>query len=103
MTQTEFLYLVRPVRPAMLVDGMTSAEETAVEAHLNYLKSLAETGTVRLAGRTLEDDQAFGIVVFSASSQDEAQRLVDEDPAVAQNVMMAELFSFRIAVESQPR
>ena len=99
MERVEFLYLVRPARPAMLTDGMSEFEETAVTDHFNYLKDLAEVGTVRLAGRTLENATAFGIVVFTAASRDHAQRLVDGDPAVARGVMTAELFAFRTAVD----
>ncbi len=100
MDNSDYLCVVRPTRPEMLSDGMTEVEKNAVAAHFEYLQGLAETGVVRLAGRTLESgQQTFGIVVFTAASETEAQRLVDEDPAVREGVMNAELFSFRIAVD----
>lgn len=101
MDTSDFLYLIRPTRPEMLSDGMTEAEESAVAAHFTYLKTLADKGIVRLAGRTQETgERAFGIIVFKAASPAAAQRLVDEDPAVMRTVMSAELFPFRVAVES---
>ena len=101
MDRSDFLYVIRPTRPEMLSGGMTEVEETAIAAHFGYLKSLADKGTVRLAGRTQETgERTFGIIVFKATSQAEAQRLVDEDPAVMRGVMTAELFPFRVAVES---
>ena len=99
MDKSEFLYLVRPTRPAMLTDGMTAAEESTLAAHFAYLRQLADQGIVRLAGRTQETGaQTFGIVVLRADTVDDAQRLVDADPAVAHRVMTAELFPFRIAI-----
>ena len=101
MDTSEFLYLIRPTRPEMLTGVMTEAEETAIAAHFAYLKGLADNGIVRLAGRTQETgERAFGIIVFTATSQAAARKLVDEDPAVIGQVMTAELFPFRVAVES---
>ncbi len=101
MDTSEYLYVIRPTRPEMLTGGMTEAEETTIAAHFAYLKSLADKRIVRLAGRTQETgERAFGIIVFTAASPVEAQGLVDEDPAVIRGVMTAELFPFRVAVES---
>ena len=99
METAEFIYVIRPTRPAMLTDRMTAAEADAVAAHLAYLKGLATQGVVRLAGRTQETGaRTFGIIVFKAATLEAAQRLVDDDPAVARGVMTAELFPFRVAV-----
>ncbi|HJM50719.1 MAG TPA: YciI family protein [Alphaproteobacteria bacterium] len=100
MDESHYIYVVRPTRPEMLSDGMTDLEQDTVAAHFDYLKVLADKGVVRMAGRTLEfGKQAFGIVVFMAASEAEAQRLVDDDPAVREGVMTAELSLFRIAID----
>ncbi len=99
---TEYLYRIQPTRAEMLSDGGTARENEIVQAHFDYLEALVAVGTVTLAGRTLNTDPtAFGIVLFSA---DEAsvQSIVDNDPAVAQGVMRAELFPFRTALRSAP-
>ena len=99
MENSDYLYVVRPTRPEMLSDGMTEVEQNAVAEHFAYLQGLAESGVVRLAGRTLETGaQTFGLVVFTAASEIEAQKRVDQDPALRAGVMTAELFPFRIAV-----
>lgn len=100
MENSDFLYLIRPTRPEMLTERMTEAEADAVAAHFEYLQGLADGGVVRLAGRTLETGaRTFGLVVFTAASETEARRLVDQDPAVRERVMTAELFPFKIAID----
>lgn len=95
---THYLYRIQPTRVEMLHQA-TAEEAAAVEAHFNYLKKLTGQGVVVLAGRTLNtDSSAFGIIIFKASSAAEAQAVVDNDPAVQQGVMSAELFPYRIAL-----
>lgn len=96
-----YLYRARPTRPEMLAEGLTPAEEAAVDAHFERLKALADKGVVQFAGRTLKPDaEAFGIVVFTAESDAEAQAIMEADPAVTSGVMRAELFPFRIVIPS---
>lgn len=99
---TEYLYRIQPTRPEMLKDGGTTRENQIVQAHFDYLEALVADGTVTLAGRTLNTDPtAFGIVLLNAD-EDSAQSIVDNDPAVAQGLMRAELFPFRTALRSSP-
>lgn len=100
----QFLYRIRPARPAMLSEGPTEHESAVVGRHFEYLQGLVAQGIVLMAGRTLNDDEtAFGIVVFEALSADEAKRIVDADPAVSAGVMRAELFPYRVALWSDRR
>ncbi len=95
----QFLYKVQPTRPTMLSDGPTELETAVVSQHFNYLKTLTEQGVVLLAGRTLNtDESSFGIIIFEAKSQKAAQAIVDNDPAVNQGVMRAELYPYRVAL-----
>ena len=97
----DFLYRIQPTRPGLLLQGPTEQESAIVEAHLLYLKNLVSDGVVLMAGRTLTADaSAFGIVVFRADSEPEAREIMRKDPAVAQGVMSAELFPYRIALWS---
>ena len=97
----QFLYQVRPTRPAMLTGGLTERETQVVGEHFAYLKHLVETGVALMAGRTTETgERTFGIVVFEAGSEAEARRIVEDDPAVKNGVMSAELFPYRVALWS---
>ena len=95
----EFLYRIQTVRPAMLSTGATAEEEAAVTAHFAYLQRLADEGVVILAGRTLNTDaSSFGIVIFQAEDEIAARAIVDNDPAIQQRIMRAELFPYRVAL-----
>ena len=86
----------------MLTEGPTQREASIVGEHFEYLQKLVEKGTVFMAGRTLNaDERSFGIVVFTAGSDEEALRLMQDDPAVKHGVMNAELFPYRVALWSQ--
>ena len=95
----QYLYRIQAVRPAMLTDAPTADEARLVGEHFAYLKRLRDEGVVLLAGRTQTADLAsFGIIIFRAPDDAAAQRVVDNDPAVVNRVMRAELFPYRIAV-----
>jgi len=97
---TQYLYKIQPTRPEMLTEGPTAEEQRAVSEHFQYLKGLTEAGVVLLAGRTLNTDStSFGIVIFRASSDEEARGIMNADPAVRQGVMRAELYPYSIALQ----
>lgn len=88
----------------MLAEGPTEREARIVGQHFEYLRRLVDEGIVLMAGRTLNtDESAFGIAIFVADSPEAAEALMRADPAVAQGVMSAELFPYRIALWSARR
>jgi uncharacterized protein len=99
----EYVYKIQPTRPEMLTHGPTADEATLVAQHFAYLQGLAAQGVVVLAGRTLNtDERAFGIVIFRAASEEAARDVMNNDPAVKNGVMRAELYPYRIAVMAKP-
>ena len=97
--ELQFLYMIRPTRLEMLTEGPTNEEERIISEHFQYLKDLTEQGVLILAGRTQNtDSSSFGIVIFKAPSEAAAITVVDDDPAVSQGVMSAELFPYRVAL-----
>ena len=96
---TQYLYKIQPTRLEMLTQGPTPEEATIVAQHFAYLKDLTEQGVVVLAGRTLNNDAStFGIVILNAESEAFARNIMNNDPAVKNGVMRAELYPYRIAV-----
>jgi uncharacterized protein YciI len=94
-----YLYKIQAVRPAMITDGPTEDEARIVADHFAYLQRLTEAGVVLLAGRTMNEDYStFGIIIFRADSIHSARQIVEQDPAVRQRVMRAELYPYRIAL-----
>ncbi len=73
MATKQFLYVLKPVRLAMLSDGPNAEEGPRLGEHGAYLQNLAEEGTVVLFGRTQNTDAtAFGMVIFEAAPRDKA-------------------------------
>ena len=100
----EYIYILRPTRRDMLATGATEREKQVVGEHFRYLRGLCDLGTVALAGRTMtEDERVFGVCIFRAADDTAARALMAGDPAVAQGVMTAELFPFRIAIAAETR
>lgn len=96
----QWLYLIRPTRTGMVIDGPTPHEAETVSRHFAYLKDLCEKGQVILVGRTQNADAAtFGICIFEAADETAARDLMEADPAVSAGVMNAELFPYRIALQ----
>ena len=94
-----YLYKIQPTRVEMLAGGPTADEARLVSEHFEYLKRLTEAGVVLLAGRTLNTDaSSFGIVIFRATGEAEARRIMDEDPGVRAGVFRAELYPYSIAL-----
>ena len=97
----QFLYKLQPTRLEMLTSGPTAEEEQVVSEHFNYLKRYCDQGVVVLAGRTLNNDEkTFGIAILTVDSEKGAHSIMADDPAVKRGVMRAELFPFRIAMQS---
>ena len=91
-----FIYVLRPVRLAMLTDGPTPAEQALAGQHWMYSQELLLQGALIFAGRTLNRDPAtFAFAVVRADSLDAARVLAERDPAVAGRVFAAEVFPFQ--------
>ena len=90
-----YLIMYRPPR-ATFVDDATEAEMASIGRHFEFLRTLHEAGQLELAGRV--DDGRFGIFVFKADSEEEAQSIMANDPAVSEGVFTGELHPFSLAL-----
>jgi uncharacterized protein YciI len=90
-----YLYTTHATRDAMVTEGPTEQEEEILGKHFQYMKEMTAKGTVHVAGRTLnKDTSAFGLVVFRAASDEEAKRLMENDPGIRLGVMTATILPF---------
>jgi uncharacterized protein len=85
-----FIYMIRPARPGFLT-AMTPQEEELVGAHFHYLKNAFEQGNLILAGPCL--DKVFGIAVFRAENMVEAEKFMNDDPAIKGGAFTSERFA----------
>ena len=97
--QKQFIYTIQPVRPELATDpdAWTEEERHIAERHFAYLKKATEAGIVLLAGRS-PDGVGPAIVVFEASSEDEARHFMENDPFMASGLMQGRLHPFRAAL-----
>lgn len=97
----KFCYILRLYPEYFHLDRWNDEANEIIGRHFNYLKKYTEEGTLILAGRTLNEpmsEEDFGIVVFETVSKEEAQSIMDNDPAVVGKIMYAKLFDFSLAL-----
>ncbi len=94
----QFIYVLKVQRQGLLTEGPNAQEAAVLGEHLAYLEGLRDAGKAALFGRTLNNDaDTFGLVILAAPDQPQALALMQADPAVAKNVMAAQLFPYRVA------
>lgn len=100
----QFVYVLRLV-PRLHDDAAwTEADQAAVTRHFEHLRRATADGKVVLAGRTLEPGaRTFGLVIFEAADDAEAQRFMQADPAVEAGVMTATLHPYAVALQRAAR
>ncbi|MBS1701324.1 MAG: hypothetical protein JST12_06675 [Armatimonadetes bacterium] len=99
MNRWTHLIVLRPTRYEMLSDGLTDEETRVVGEHFAYCQRLVAEGKMLLAGRTFGPvEKTIGIGIIAAESDEEAQIIVDSDPAIVNGVMTAELQPYRVAL-----
>lgn len=95
METTEFLYQIRPVR-AEFMENQTKEEQEKLQSHFLYLQNLLEKGKLVLAGPCL--DASFGIVILQNTNEEEAHRIMENDPAIRGEIMTGSLYPFRVSL-----
>lgn len=90
-----FVYLTRPTR-ANFLQTVTKSEGETLSIHFEYLNAALKSETLIMAGPCL--DAAFGIVVFKAASLVEAEKFMNNDPAVKAGIFSGELHPYRVSL-----
>ena len=100
MEITHYIYVLKLIPQLLNENNWTERENKIIETHFNYLKNLTAQGKAVLVGRTAQlDEKTFGIVIFQASSTDEARAIMENDPAVKEKIMTAEFYPFHIVLQ----
>jgi uncharacterized protein YciI len=97
---THFMYLAIPPRPTFVFDA-TPSEQEILAGHFAYMDQMAERGILVLTGPSLDGE--FGVAIFAATQQDEAQAIVDADPAIIAGLFTARLHPLKLGfLRGQP-
>lgn len=92
---------LRPRDPAAVDREVTDAEGEILGRHFAWVAELHASGRVALSGRALSGDDPYGVVVFSASDEAEAQTLTMQMPGVAEGVFSATVSPFDLMLQGQ--
>jgi uncharacterized protein YciI len=97
MEKLQFLYQLKLIPSMLDQTTWTEKENAIVQHHFEVLQTLQEEGKLLLAGRTLNADP-MGIVILEVDTEEEAIELMNNDPAVKNGMMEAQLFPYRVAL-----
>jgi len=92
----EWIYFIHAPREDFAAT-MTDAERAVWATHFERLQRLTAEGVMILVGPTLGRINT-GIAVFEAPDEAAAQRIMDEDPAIASGIARGELRPFRVSL-----
>jgi uncharacterized protein YciI len=93
-----FVYMLKAYRHD-LINNASPEEEKIIDMHFEHLKKALHEGILILAGPCLDGE--FGIVIFRAGSEEEANVFMNSDPAVKAGLMSAELHPFRVSLSEK--
>ena len=98
MSREQYLYRLTLIPRLLDEKEWTGKENGIISDHFKYLQGLLAAGSLILAGRTEISPEGFGIVIFEAQSRRQAEEIMLNDPAVAEGIMTARLFPYRLAL-----
>lgn len=96
-SKQQFLLVLEGTRPTFIED-ITASEQKIVDHHFALLQEAHRQGKVALVGRC--DDTPLGIVILQVSSRQEAEAILDNDPAVRAGLMRGKLHPFTVYMGS---
>ena len=96
----QFIYVLKLIPRLLNEKSWTEQDGSIVGKHFRRLQKLHQEGKIILAGRTLNetDPSQFGVVILEASTEGEARKIMEEDDAVKEKIMTAQLFPFSVAL-----
>lgn len=95
----QFLYVLKPIPRLLVEDNWTEVEEKIIERHFLELQKRLADGKLILAGKTDGlDKKTIGLVIIEVDTEEEAIDMMNNDPAVKEGIMTAEIFPYRVAL-----
>ncbi|HYE73521.1 MAG TPA: YciI family protein [Blastocatellia bacterium] len=96
----QFIYVLKLIPRLLDEKNWTQQDGEIVGRHFRRLQKLHKEGKVILAGRTLNESEPsqFGVVILEVDNEQEARKIMEEDDAVKEKIMTAQLFPFSVAL-----
>ncbi|MHA2251162.1 MAG: YciI family protein [Candidatus Kariarchaeaceae archaeon] len=86
-----YFAVIRPTRRDFIINPMEE-ENRIMNDHFMYLQKLLKKGKLYLAGPTLIEEDPYGILIFETDSEEEARKLLENDPSVKQGIQVIDDF-----------
>jgi uncharacterized protein len=99
----QYMYVMQAVDTSKAAsrENWTPEDQETFNLHWNRLVELTKAGVVLLAGRGQDPDGTGpAIVIFEAESEEEAQRVFEEEPFLTRGFARATLHPFSIALSA---
>ena len=95
----QFLLRLDPTRTGFTLQNMTAEEARLATQHVQYLKSLLDSGKLSLAAQAFDPKGLWGIVIVNAPDIATARGLLEGDPSVKANMFRGEVIPLRVVFE----
>lgn len=95
----QFLLRLEPTRTGFTLQNMSQEEARLATQHVQYLKSLLDSGKLSLAAQVFDPKEFWGIIIVNAPDRETARALLDGDPMVKANMFRGEVFPLRVVFE----
>jgi uncharacterized protein YciI len=93
---SEWVLFMHPPRDNF-IPTMSDAEKAAFERHATWLRDLLAKGVLIAAGPCLGPVNT-GIAIFEAPSEEEAHRIIADEPVTSGGHMRADLRAYRLGL-----
>ncbi len=90
----QFLIIKKPREN--FIETMTEEESEIMSEHFLYMKKKLEEGKVILAGPVTTGE--FGVSVLETVSEEEANEITNNDPAVKKGIMKPTIYPYRVSL-----
>jgi len=95
----QFLLRIEPTREGFTLQNMTAEEAQLATQHVQYLKSLLDSGKMTMAAQVFDPKGLWGIVIVNAPDRETARALLDADPMVKANMFRGEAIPVRVVLQ----
>jgi uncharacterized protein YciI len=95
----QFLLRLDPTREGFSLQNMTPEEGRLATQHVQYLKSLLDSGKMTLAAQVFDPKGLWGILIVNAPDAETARALLEGDPGVKGNMFRGEVLPVRVVFE----
>lgn len=99
-SKKEFIYELKPV-PRLLKEVNWREEDRIIaNKHVKYLKELQGSDNLVLAGEAQGvKENTFRIIIIKAFTEEEALNIMNNDPAVKEEIMTANFYPYKTLVK----